>query len=194
MTAVPIRESGDPVLRTVAEAVPAELFGSEKLRSIIADMNDTMDAEADGVAIAAPQIGIPYRIFLVRYDRMKPTPAEGEPIPPPELGVFINPEFVRLSQKSKSMDEGCLSVRGKYGKTNRKERATVRAYDASGKKFERGGGGILAQAFQHETDHLNGVLFTDHATEIVEVSAEERAEGSAERRKAREEHGDYVID
>ena len=194
MTKVPIRESGDPVLYATAEPVPHELFGTEKLRSIIADMADTVDAESDGVAIAAPQIGIPYRIFLVRYDRMKPTPAEGEPVPAPEVGVFINPEFVRLSQKSKTRDEGCLSVRGKYGKTKRRERATIRAYDADGIAFERGGGGILAQAFQHETDHLNGILFTDHAVELVEVSAEERAQTRDERRKAREEHGDYDIE
>ncbi|HVW71549.1 MAG TPA: peptide deformylase [Candidatus Paceibacterota bacterium] len=194
MAVVAIRQSGDPVLRATAEAVPAELFGSEKLRSIIADMADTMDAEPDGVAIAAPQIGIPYRIFLVRYDRMKPPSPEtssrggppreeGEPVPPPDLGVFINPTFVRLSQKSHTMDEGCLSVRGTYGKAKRKDRATVRAYDASGKPFERGGGGILAQAFQHEIDHLNGVLFTDHAEELVKISAKER-----------EAHGDYDIE
>lgn len=180
MAIVPIRQTEDPVLRGTAAAVPADLFGTDSLRSIIADMADTMDAESDGVAIAAPQIGVPYRIFLVRYDRIAPPPAEGEPVPPPELGVFVNPEFVRLSQKSKAMDEGCLSVRGKYGKVKRRERATVRAYDADGKKFERGGGGVLAQAFQHEIDHLNGILFTDHAEVILEVRHE----------AAEEPHGD----
>ena len=65
------------------------------------------------------------------------------------------------------MDEGCLSVKTHYGKTKRHERATVRAYDEHGNFFERGAGGILAQAFQHEIDHLNGMLFIDHATDLV---------------------------
>jgi peptide deformylase len=67
------------------------------------------------------------------------------------------------------MDEGCLSVRGIYGKTMRHERATVKARDKQGISFERGGGGILAQIFQHETDHLNGILFIDHATHTKEA-------------------------
>ena len=67
------------------------------------------------------------------------------------------------------MEEGCLSVRGTYGKTYRHERATVRARDAEGKPFERGGGGLLAQVFQHETDHLNGILFIDHAFETYAI-------------------------
>lgn len=165
----PIVQDGDPVLRKIAEPVPASLFGSAELAAIINDMVESLDAQPDGVALAAPQIGIPYRIFIVRYDRIMPPE---EPPLPPDVGVYINPEFLRSAKRRVEMDEGCLSVRGIYGKTKRHDRATVRAYTADGTAFERGGGGILAQIFQHETDHLNGILFIDHATDLVEVNRE----------------------
>jgi peptide deformylase len=157
----------DELLRRVAAPVPHELFGTPELAQIIADMADTLDGQLDGVAIAAPQIGISYRIFVVRYDRTLPAQPEGEPAPEPDLGVFINPKFVKASRRRAEMDEGCLSVRGIYGTTFRHERTTVRAHDVDGKIFERGGGGLLAQIFQHETDHLDGILFIDHALDLV---------------------------
>ncbi len=169
-----IVQDGDPVLRKKAAVVAESEFGGAPLAKILSDMERALDAEADGVAIAAPQIGVGKRIFLVRYDRMAPPLEEGEPERAAEVGVFINPEFVRKARKKAVMDEGCLSVRGKYGKTRRAERATVKAKDAAGKKFERGGGGILAQAFQHEIDHLDGILFIDHATDVVDVALEDR--------------------
>lgn len=162
----PIVQDGDPVLRKLAAPVPEALFGTQELRAIIADMSESLDAQPDGVALAAPQIGIPYRIFIVRYDRIAPPT---EPALPADVGVYVNPEFVRSAKRRIDMDEGCLSVRGIYGKTRRHDRATVRAYTEEGIAFERGGGGILAQIFQHETDHLNGILFTDHATDLVEM-------------------------
>lgn len=174
MAVVPILQTGDERLRRTALPVPADMFGGKELARIIADMGDTLDKEPDGVAIAAPQIGVNYRLFLVRYDRMLPSPKEGEPERPAEVGVYINPELAKTARKAVKVDEGCLSVRGLYGKTKRKERATVRAYDESGKKFERGGGGVLAQAFQHEIDHLDGILFIDHATDIVEAEIPEK--------------------
>ena len=157
------------MLRKKAVPVTASEFGTKEFTKILNDMEQALDSQADGVALAAPQIGISKRIFIVRYDRMAPPPEEGEKERPVEVGVFINPEFVRKARKKAIMDEGCLSVRGKYGQTKRHERATVTAQDASGKKFERGGGGILAQAFQHEIDHLDGILFIDHATEVHSV-------------------------
>lgn len=180
MAVVPILQDGDERLRGVALPVSADMFGGKELAGIVADMKDTLDREPDGVAIAAPQIGVSYRIFLVRYDRMLPSPKEGEPERPADIGVYINPEIVKAARKAVKVDEGCLSVRGLYGKTMRKERATVRAYDESGKKFERGGGGVLAQAFQHEIDHLNGILFVDHATDIVEAEIPEKPRAQME--------------
>ena len=160
-----IVQDGHPVLREVAEEIPDSLFGTEELSKMLADMEEALDAQPDGVALAAPQIALPYRIFIVRYDRMHARD-EGEERSA-DVGVFINPEFVKLSRRRDIVDEGCLSVRGRYGKTFRHERATVRAKDASGKVFERGGGGLLAQAYQHEIDHLDGILFIDHAEDVV---------------------------
>lgn len=162
-----IVQDGHPALRDGAQPVPESMFGTPELDRIVADMAEALDAQADGVAIAAPQIAIPYRIFLVRYDRMVPGPAD--PARPAELGVFINPEFVKVARRREVMDEGCLSVRGRYGKTYRHERATVRARLPDGTAFTRGGGGVLAQAFQHEIDHLDGILFIDHALETYTV-------------------------
>jgi peptide deformylase len=166
-----IVQVGDPVLRTVAAEVEEGAFGTQSLKDTINDMAEALHAATDGVAIAAPQIGVPLRIFLVRYDRLKPLPP-GETAPP-DLGVYINPEFIKASRRREVMDEGCLSVRGTYGKTYRHDRATVRARDVDGGRFERGGGGILAQVYQHEIDHLNGILFIDEAVETYEVTKTE---------------------
>lgn len=164
-----IVQDGEPVLRQKANIVPEEMFGTPELAAMVRDMEEALDAEADGVALAAPQIGLPWRIFIVRYDRMAAT-EEDAPSQELSVGVYVNPEFVRTSRRKEEMEEGCLSVRGKYGKTLRHERATVRARDVAGARFERGGGGILAQAFQHEIDHLEGILFIDHATDIHEAA------------------------
>ena len=164
-----IVQDGAPILRTTAPPVPEELFGSAKLARIIADMSAALDAELDGVALAAPQIAVPYRLFIVRIDRTLPLPAEGEPKAKPQVDVFINPEIVKTSRKRQKEDEGCLSVRGVYGTTSRHERVTLRALHPDGKRFERGASGLLAQIFEHEVDHLNGILFIDHAEHIIEL-------------------------
>lgn len=157
------------MLRRIADLVPEKDFGSSKLADTVEQMLDALDKERDGVALAAPQIGISLRIFVVRHERMHPEEEKSEP----DIGVYINPEIVKTSRKRVLMDEGCLSVRRVYGKTDRHERATVRARGVDGKVFERGGGGILAQAFQHEIEHLNGILFIDHATDLVEITKEQ---------------------
>jgi peptide deformylase len=167
---LPILQEGEPVLREKAQVVPPSFFGTPELTKMLADMAATLDAEKDGVALAAPQVGIPYRIFIVRYDRMQDGREEPQA---PEVGVFINPRFLKTSRKKEEMQEGCLSVRGIYGTTVRHAQATVEALDEKGVPFSRGGGGILAQAFQHETDHLDGMLFIDHALETHTPQADE---------------------
>jgi peptide deformylase len=175
-----IVQEGAPVLREIAQPVPKELFGTPELANILKDMEVALDKELDGVALAAPQIGIPYRIFIVRKDRTVPQPnnqgstlesdTKGRTLVTPVVEVYINPEIVKTSRKRARADEGCLSVRGIYGVTNRHERVTVKAQTPDGKKFERGGGGLLAQIFEHEIDHLNGILFIDHAENLVQVT------------------------
>ncbi|HJL55740.1 MAG TPA: peptide deformylase, partial [Candidatus Paceibacterota bacterium] len=118
-------------------------------------------------AIAAPQIGVPLRIFIVSGKLFDLGGNINEEVSSPLSDlVFINPEITKLSKENEEHEEGCLSVRGKYGTTKRAKKTTVRAFDENGKIFERGGSGLLAKIFQHEIDHLNGVLFIDKAENI----------------------------
>jgi len=163
----PIVQDGDPVLRAIAQPITKEEFGSQELADILANMDHALHGEVGtfsiGVALAAPQIGISKRIFVVRYDR---TGKKSDESAPRELGVFINPRIIKSSRRRVMMDEGCLSVRGMYGYVERHDRVTVEAYDETGKKFTRGAGGLLAQIFQHEIAHLDGHLFIDHAVDV----------------------------
>ena len=166
-----IVQDGAPVLRGIAKPVPEDLFGSDELSRLIKDMAEALDKEPEGVAIAAPQVDVPYRLFIVRKDRTLPSYANVEEDKPPpeytpEINVYINPEIIKTSRKRMQGDEGCLSVRGVYGTTNRHERVTVSARNLDGSRFTRGAGGLMAQIFEHEMDHLNGILFTDSAEHL----------------------------
>ena len=166
---VTIVQKDAPMLRKKAKPVPEKLFGTPELSRMIADMEEALDPELDGVALAAPQIALPWRIFIVRKDRTLPVSPPDLPPRAAEVEVFINPEIVKTSRKRQKADEGCLSVRGVYGTTHRHERVTIRARREDGSRFERGAGGLLAQIFEHEIDHLNGILFIDTAEDMVEV-------------------------
>lgn len=173
---IKIVQKGEAVLRQVAEKVPVGEIKTEKIQGILKDMSSALITQDDGVAIAAPQIGIPLRIFVV--SRKVEIMLKGlEEAPEAERAmikdaVYINPEISKVSRKKQILDEGCLSVRPIFGKVERSEKATITAYDENGKKFTKGASGLLAQIFQHETDHLNGILFVDKATELKEVLPE----------------------
>jgi peptide deformylase len=173
-----LQEDETRVLREKTHDVPVEDIGSPALQKLIADMKAALASQEDGVAIAAPQIGSSMRVFVVSgrvWDIERPEEEQDQPsLGRPDM-VFINPKLTKLSRDKQEMEEGCLSVRWKYGKVLRSEKATVRAYDEHGKVFELGGKGLLAQIFQHETDHLDGILFIDKAKEVFEVSPEELA-------------------
>lgn len=169
------------VLRKVAKSVPIKDIGSKKIQDILERMKEALYAEEDGVAIAAPQIGESLRIFIVKSDvltfiknKKKAVKAgeESKEIIAADL-VFINPEITKSSKKKKDMEEGCLSVRWLYGYVKRSEKVTLKAYDEKGKLTERGASGLLSQIFQHETDHLNGVLFIDTATDVKDMPPED---------------------
>ena len=176
-----IVQNGDPVLRRKASEVPLSDIGKPKLKKILADMEEALSTQDDGVAIAAPQIGHSLRIFLVAKaaldmpdkmaDRKKMTNRKELKKDAGYL-TFINPVITKLSKEKAVLDEGCLSVRPLYGKITRSKKASVKAYDETGRLFERGASGLLAQIFQHETDHLEGVLFIDNATDIREMTQE----------------------
>ncbi len=167
---VKILQKDEPLLREKAEKVPVSDIGSEKIKKVLHSMKEAMRGEKDAVAIAAPQIGVLLRIFMVSGKVFGEVPQEAsdeKESAEPEM-IFINPEIVRLSRKKTTVEEGCLSVRWWYGAVERAEKATVKAHDENGTVFTRGASGLLAQIFQHETDHLNGVLFTDKATNLRE--------------------------
>lgn len=197
-----IVQNGDPVLRELAQSVPIKDIQSAKIRGIIEKMKIALRSQNDGVAIAAPQIGVPLRIFVVsgivlrtalenqtrdpETKRLKITKSDksvssknsitGDASDSTSDMVFINPVITKLSRTKESMDEGCLSVRWLYGKVKRSTKASIRAYNERGEVFERGATGLLAQVFQHETDHLDGILFIDKATEIEDMPPEKQVD------------------
>lgn len=165
---VKIVQKEDPVLRQKAHEIPLADISSPKIQKVITDMRKALASQEDGVAIAAPQIGVALRIFVVAgkaIDLVKKS--EGHPDE-----VYINPVITKISKDKKLVDEGCLSVRYLYGKTKRATKATVEAYNEKGQKVTRGASGLLAQIFQHETDHLDGILFIDHAKNIRDLPPE----------------------
>jgi peptide deformylase len=166
---IAIVQDGDPVLREMAQTVPSKDIVTPKIQTIIANMKVALDSQKDGVAIAAPQIGIPLRIFVVSGRILRELDPEHKVS---SHMVFINPNLTKLSKEKDELEEGCLSLRYKYGKIMRSKKATVEALDETGKKIVRGGSGLLAQIFQHETDHLDGILFTDKAYDVVDIPPE----------------------
>jgi peptide deformylase len=161
-----------PLLRQTALEVPVEDIRSGKLVPILKKMQKALDTEEDGVAIAAPQIGESLRIFMVSGKVKRLTAKNPDRTVDDKPQVFINPKLTKLSKKKKKMEEGCLSVRWLYGLVERSEQATIEAYDESGKKFTKGAGGLMAQIFQHEVDHLNGILFIDKAEDVQDMPPE----------------------
>ncbi len=166
---VDIVQKEHPVLRQKAGPVATADMGTPKLKEIIARMSEALSLQDDGVAIAAPQIGIPLRIFVVSGKALRKR-RDGSRA---SDRAFINPEIINTSKEKVWMEEGCLSVRWLYGEVPRFTKATVRAYDENGKQFTLGGGKLLAHIFQHEIDHLEGVLFTDKARNLHEINPEE---------------------
>ncbi len=151
-----------PALHAIAEEITPSEFSDGTVAKILKDMRKALHGyKVDGftaVAIAAPQIGVSKRIFIIE-DQSKDRDAL------PTL-VAINPTIVKFSKKTREAGEGCLSIPEYYGIVKRSTNVTLRAYDEQGKPYERGAGGLLAQIIQHEYDHLDGILFTDRAEKV----------------------------
>lgn len=158
---IEIVQEGNPVLRKVAKEVSLNDIRTSKIQNVIANMNEALASQEDGVAIAAPQIGVSLRIFIVSGKIIHNKNGNET-----KNKVFINPVITKLSKKQESLEEGCLSVRWQYGNILRSKSATVEALDEHGRKFTLNASGLIAQAFQHEVDHLNGILFIDNAKDI----------------------------
>lgn len=199
MTMVKIVQKKNKVLRSAAKKIPLKNIESVPIKKILADMKEALASQKDGVAIAAPQINKSFRIFVV-VEAMFNTNSSASRLEAPadrragetdsEAGgsykIFINPVIVKLSKRQVELEEGCLSIRWKYGKVKRASKTTIRAYDENGKSFTYSASGLLAQIFQHETDHLDGILFTDKATHLKDIQPEPArgtSEGGASREK-----------
>ncbi len=148
----PIVKFGNPILEKPSEKVT--IF-DEELEKLIDDMFESMYA-ARGVGLAAPQIGIPRRIAVVDVTFKEDPSAKL---------VLINPEVIHKEGR-RSQSEGCLSIPDFRENVSRAEVVTIRAQDATGKIFEKTGEDLLARAFQHETDHLNGKLYISHISAL----------------------------
>lgn len=156
-------------LREISLPVPISEIGSKEINRIIEKMRGAMYGENDSVAIAAPQIGENLRIFLVRGSVL------GTEEEPQEDLVVINPEIVKVSKKKQPMEEGCLSVRWLYGVVLRHEKITINALNEKGESLHIGASGLIAQIFQHEIDHLDGILFIDKAENVRNLPPETNA-------------------
>lgn len=169
-------DRNNPVLRGKAREVATQDIGTRVIKETLSCMREALAGEEDGVALAAPQIGVPLRIFIVwegaltlGTDLRERRERALERRKDDRYLVFINPAITKRSREKEAMEEGCLSVRWLYGKVRRSKRATIVAYNENGVRFTRGASGILSQIFQHEVDHLDGTLFTDKATELKEI-------------------------
>ena len=144
-----IIQTGDPTLRKKSFAVTD--FGA-KTHELLDDMKETL-IKAEGVGLAAVQVGVLRRIFILMVEN--------------EYYECINPEIIKVSGKQLG-DEGCLSVKGKYGSVERPMKVTLKAQDRFGNPFVLRASGFLARAVCHEYDHLDGILYTDKASYVTE--------------------------
>lgn len=169
-----ILQRDHPSLREHSREVSPDEIHSEYIQGVIQDMKASMHNEDDAAAIAAPQIGENVRIFIISKMVLSEDGVGADDL------VFINPKIVKVSKKKRLLEEGCLSVRWIYGDVWRHEKVTVEALNEKGQRVVYGASGIVAQAFQHEIDHLDGILFIDKALNQRDVPPEELKEEDKE--------------
>lgn len=158
----------EPVLRRKAHTVTKF---DKNLQTLIDDMIETMRA-APGVGLAAPQVSISERLIVVEYGEEEEDESEGQQEGPKKLFVMINPEIVRTSPETLMGVEGCLSIPNLVGEVERHAVIQVKGLNRHGKPAKVKVQGWLARIFQHEIDHLNGMLFPDRATRVWQPQQE----------------------
>ena len=164
MAVRPIVSIPDPVLRRKAKKITAL---DKDLQTLIDDMVETM-REAPGVGLAAPQVGVSTRLIVVEYQQ-----DEEDDESPRKLFVVLNPEIVSASEEVETGVEACLSIPRIQGEVERNLKIVVKGLNRQGKPIKLKLSGWMARIFQHEIDHLEGVLFTDRATKAWRVKDEE---------------------
>jgi len=158
----------EPVLRRKARTVTTF---DKNLQTLIDDMIETM-REAPGVGLAAPQVNIPERLIVVEYAEEEDEEGEAQPEKPKKLFVMINPEILKSSPETVMGVEGCLSIPNLVGEVERHAAIQVKGLNRHGKPAKVKVEGWLARIFQHEIDHLNGILFPDRATRVWQPQEE----------------------
>ena len=158
----------EPVLRRKAHTVTKF---DKNLQTLIDDMIETMRA-APGVGLAAPQVSISERLIVVEYGEEEEDESEGQQEGPKKLFVMINPEIVKTSPETLMGVEGCLSIPNLVGEVERHAAIQVKGLNRHGKPMKVKVEGWLARIFQHEIDHLNGILFPDRATRVWQPQQE----------------------
>lgn len=143
-------------LRQKTKLFELKQYSKESLRNLIKEMRQIMK-EANGVGLSANQVGIDRRLFIAQV----PTERGGQ-----KFHIVFNPKIVKISDEKIALEEGCLSVPEKWGTVNRAEKISIEGEDINGKKIKVKARGYLAQVFQHEIDHLDGVLFIDKAKAV----------------------------
>ncbi len=166
MPVLPIAELPDPVLRRKAHRI-TEI--NKDLQTLIDNMIETL-RDAPGVGLAAPQVSQSIRLIVVEYGEED---EEGKPLEPKKLYVVINPAIVTASEEKEMGIEACLSIPGLAGEVERHSALVVKGLNRFGKSTRIKASGWLARIFQHEIDHLDGVLFTDRATKVWKPSKDE---------------------
>lgn len=163
MAVLSLRYFGDPVLRTPAAEVAADFSSDTALATLVADMLETMDHHG-GVGLAANQVGVTKRVFV--YDCES------------DRGHVINPTWEPVGEETQTGPEGCLSIPGIRGEVERAETVRLRGQTLEGELVDREVSGLLARCVQHETDHLDGVLFLKH------LAPEDRKQAMADIRRS----------
>jgi len=161
----------DPVLRRKARAVTKF---DKNLKTLIEDMIETM-RDAPGVGLAAPQVGVSERVIVVEYFENEQA-EEAEEEAQKKVWAMVNPEIVKASQETVMGVEGCLSIPSLVGEVERHEALQIKGLNRHGQPMRVKAQGWLARIFQHEIDHLNGVVFTDRAVKVWQPQAEEEQE------------------
>ena len=178
MTVLPIVTVGDPVLRERAREVSAEELRSDAVQRLIDDMIETKRA-ANGAGLAANQVGETLRIAIVEVEAGNPRYPYKPPVP---LTVLVNPVLEPVGDEQVEIVEGCLSVPDLRGTVDRFEAVRVRWLDRDGEPHDEVRRGLTAGTFQHEVDHLDGVLFLDRVRDPTTFSTWEHAQGAFDAR------------
>jgi len=168
-----VRKVVTPPNKTLRErARKVTSFGPE-MQTLIEDMIETMRASR-GVGLAAPQIDVGQRVIVIEYAENAEDDEESST--PPTLYTVVNPEIVRHSTRQVNGTEACLSLPGYYGDVERYDGVTVKGFTRSGQPFKKKARGWLARIFQHEIDHLDGILYIDRASQVWKAESEDIAD------------------